>query len=119
MDWGTRLQPLIIEQAARDLKLDVFPCDTYVRNGNLGCTRDAEIICPDRGPGALEVKAVFDYKTWMREWDGGNSVPRHIEIQHQTQMLVGDGKVPFSWGVIAAWVANLLGGVVLPDNLFI
>jgi hypothetical protein len=109
MSWGKKLQPLIIEQAAADLKFEVIPNadDTYVRRGLLGCTRDATIICPDRGPGALETKCVFDYRTWMTDWDGGNAPPKTHEIQLQQQMHVGeDGGPPYSWGVIAAWIAG-------------
>ena len=108
MTWGKKLQPLIIDQAAEDLKFTVIPNtdDTYRRRGLLGCTRDATIICPDRGPGALETKCVFDYRTWMADWDGGKSAPKHYEIQLQQQMLVGDGEKPYEWGVLVAWVAG-------------
>jgi hypothetical protein len=108
MSWGKKLQPLIIEQAAADLNLEVLPNadDTYVRRGLLGCTRDATIVCPDRGPGALETKCVFDYRTWMTDWNGGKQPPRMHEIQLQQQMFVGDGETPYQWGVIAAWVAG-------------
>jgi YqaJ-like viral recombinase domain len=115
MSWGKKLQPLIIEQAAQDLKLEVVPnaADTYVSRGLLGCTRDATIICPVRGPGALETKCVFDYRTWMTDWGGGRAPPRHHEIQLQQQMLVGNPKPDednifgiYDWGVIAAWVAG-------------
>jgi hypothetical protein len=113
MDWGQRLEPLVIQQAAADLRFEVKPNNSgsegrqaYVRRGLLGCTRDAEIICPDRGPGALETKCVFEYPIWMQEWGGGNAVPRHIEIQVQTQMHVGDGAKPYAWGVIAVWIAG-------------
>jgi len=109
MNWGKKLQPLVLEQCAEDLKLEVQPNagDDYMRRGLLGCTRDAQIICPDRGPGALETKCVFDYRTWMSDWQGGKAPPRQHEIQLQQQMLVGDpdGK-PYTWGVIAAWVAG-------------
>ena len=115
MDWGKKLQPLVLEQAAADLRLEVEPNagDVYVRRGalRLGCTRDAMIFCPDRGPGALETKCVFDYTTWMQDWGGGDAPPRHVEIQLQQQMLVGagDGSVlsdPFDWGVLAVWVCG-------------
>jgi hypothetical protein len=114
MSWGKKLQPLIIQQAAEDLKFEVIPNaeDTYVRRGLLGCTRDATIICPVRGPGALETKCVFDYRTWMTDWAGGHAPPRHHEIQLQQQMLVGDpdksdpGLGMYDWGVICAWVAG-------------
>lgn len=108
MSWGKKLQPLIIDQAAQDLHFEVHSNadDTYVRRGLLGCTRDATIICPDRGPGALETKCVFDYRTWMADWNGGKQPPRHHEIQLQQQMFVGDGETPYRWGVLAAWVAG-------------
>lgn len=120
MDWGKKLEPLVLQQTAEDLKLEVRPNagpdgkQVYVRNGLLGCTRDAEIICPDRGPGACETKCVFDYRIWMQDWKGGNELPRQNEIQLQQQMKVGagekslgakDGK-PYSWGVLAVWVAG-------------
>ena len=116
MNWGKRLQPLVLAQAAEDLHLEVRPNadDSYVRRGLLGCTRDAEIICPDRGPGALETKCCFDYRTWMETWNGGKLLPRHIEIQTQVQMMVGDpdfaevGELgpQYTWGVIAVWVCG-------------
>lgn len=112
MDWGKKIEPLIIAQAADDLKFDVKPNagpdgeQVYVRNGLFGCTRDAEVYAADRGRGACEVKCVFDYRTWMAEWNGGNKVPRQYEIQLQVQMKVGDGKKSFGWGVFAVWVAG-------------
>lgn len=110
MSWGTKLQPLILQQTAEDLKLEVRPNaeDSYHRRGLLGCTRDATIICPDRGPGALETKCVFDYRTWMTDWDGGKVAPKHYEIQLQQQMHVGDGenRPVYEWGVLAVWVAG-------------
>jgi predicted phage-related endonuclease len=108
MSWGRKLQPLVIAQAAEDLHLVVEPNHdhAYRRRGRLGCTRDATIFCPDRGRGALETKCVFDYATWMREWDGGRRVPPHHEIQQQQQMKVGDDDGPYAWGVLAVWVAG-------------
>lgn len=112
MTWGTRLEPLILEQAADDLKLLVTRNmkpdgkQEYIRNGLFGCHRDGEILCPDRGPGAIETKAVFDYQVWMREWDGGKAPPREYETQLQTQMKVGKDGQPYKWGVIAAWLAG-------------
>lgn len=106
MDWGLKMQPLLLAQAAEDLHLEVKPDEQYVRRGLLGCTRDAIVICPDRGPGALEFKCCFDYGTWMRDWAGGDTPPRHNEIQLQQQMLVGDGKTSYEWGVLGVWVGG-------------
>lgn len=108
MDWGLKLQPLIIAQAAADLKMEVRPNvdDAYHRRGVVGCTRDADMIFPDVGPAALETKCVFDYRDWMEKWGGGEFVPRHYEIQLQVQMMVGDGREPYKRGVIACWCAG-------------
>ncbi len=105
MAWGKKLQPLIIQQVAQKRNLEVFPNqDTYVRRGLLGCTRDAVILSPEHGPGALEIKCVFDYEQWGRKWDTGKTVPRDIEIQLQQQMYVGDDSGSFQWGLIVVWV---------------
>jgi hypothetical protein len=108
MSWGTKLQPLIIEQVAQERGLEVIPNNnTYVRRGLLGCTRDATIIAPGIGPGALEIKCVFDYRVWMTKWNGGKTVPREVEIQLQQQIFVGAGEGvfdPYKWGLIAVWV---------------
>ena len=108
MDWGKRMQPLLLAQAAEDLHLEVRPNanDTYVRRGLLGCTRDAEIICPSRGPGSLETKCVFDFSVWMQAWGGGKALPKQNEIQLQQQMMVGDGETAHEWGVIGVWVCS-------------
>jgi len=109
LSWGTKMEPLLLEQAATDLRLDVTTnrqadgSQVYIRRGLLGCSRDADIYDPQRGPGALETKCCFDYKILMQEWDGGKTPPRQHEIQLQQQMCVGNGHVPFEWGVIALW----------------
>jgi hypothetical protein len=109
LDWGTKMEPLLLEQAAADLHLEVRTnrqpdgSQVYVRRGLLGCSRDADIYDPQRGPGALETKCCFDYKILMQEWDGGKTPPRQHEIQLQVQMYVGDGTKPFEWGCIALW----------------
>jgi hypothetical protein len=73
MDWGQRLQPLLLQAAAEDLRLEIAPHDAYVRRGVLGATRDATIIDPQKGPGAVETKCCFDYRTWMERWAGGDA----------------------------------------------
>lgn len=109
LDWGTKMEPLLLEQAAADLRLEVTTnrqpdgSQVYVRRNLLGCSRDADIYDPQRGPGALETKCCFDYKILMQEWDGGKTPPRQHEIQLQQQMYVGRDGIPFEWGCIALW----------------
>ncbi len=109
LDWGTKMEPLLLEQAAADLHLEVTTnrqadgSQIYMRRGLLGCSRDADIYDPQRGPGALETKCCFDYKILMQDWDGGKTPPRQHEIQLQQQMYVGDGTKPYEWGTIALW----------------
>jgi hypothetical protein len=107
MDWGKAMQPLIVRQVSRERKLEATPNegDTYFRRGLLGCTRDATIFAPDLGPGALEIKCVFDYEQWGRRWGAGTVVPREIELQLQQQMFVGEDEgESYQWGLIAVWV---------------
>ncbi len=112
MFWGRALESAVLEHAAEELNFEIIPNrdaegrQAYVRRGQLGCSRDAEIIAPDIGPGAFEVKCVWDWRVWANEWEGGDAVPRGTEIQLQEQMLVGDGKEPFRWGVIGAFVSG-------------
>src|ERR1700719_3849541 len=57
MNWGKLMQPLIIDEVRKCWGFEVIPNEeTYVRRGLLGCTRDATIIAPGIGPGALEIK---------------------------------------------------------------
>jgi hypothetical protein len=79
--------------------------DVYHRRGLLGCTRDATIICPDRGPGALETKCVFDYRTWMTDWEGGKRRPAARNPASAADASA-TARQPIQWGVIAAWVAG-------------
>jgi hypothetical protein len=107
MRWGKLMQPLILPDVAREWKLEVHDnAEKYYRRNLLGATRDATIIAPDKGPGAVEVKCVFERHVWADKWAGGRMVPREHEIQLQTQMLVGDGDggPSYKWGLIVAWV---------------
>jgi len=94
MSWGTRLQPLILEQAARDLALEITPNigDRYIRRGLLGYTGDGFARKPDQGPGVVEAKCCFDSFQWMTAWHGGKTPPAYVEAQVQCQLFAGDGE---------------------------
>ena len=105
MYWGRAMQPLILERAAADLHLEIRQNveNKYIQDGVLGYTADAKTFHPDKGHAVVEGKCVFDYGAWMRDWDGGKRVPRHYELQLQTQLTVGDGAEPYRWGIFAVW----------------
>ena len=104
LDFGTFVEPFILRITAERLALEVTPNaeQEYVRHQTLplGCTRDAKVWCPTRGPGIIEAKAV-DYFRHRETWTDGRA-PLHIEIQLQAQMLVEGA----SWGVIACMIGN-------------
>jgi hypothetical protein len=54
----------------------------HPRLPGLGATLDyeAEIDDPQRGPGVLEIKTVFDYATWAQDWSEERA-PACFEIQ--------------------------------------
>jgi len=108
MRWGKLLEPVILAEVAKAWRFEVRPNQAYVRRGLLGATRDASIMAPGRGPGAVEVKCVFSYDVWMQDWQGGKCPPRQHEIQLQTQMKVGGGDASpsYDWGLLVAWVCS-------------
>jgi len=107
MKWGKLMQPLVLREAGEQLRLDAseYPQD-YIARAPIGCTPDGYVVDPQRGPGWVETKCVFDYRQWMERWGGGDYVPADTELQLQAQLAVGDGVKHFEWGVIAAWVAG-------------
>lgn len=107
MDWGNRLESVILRAVADELRLDVVPNQRYdvMPDLPLGCTRDADLIDPTLGYGVVEVKNVDGMRyrdTWTEEF-----APPHIEIQHQSQLMVPHPVhgLP-QWGVIAALVGG-------------
>ncbi len=104
MDWGTRLEPAILKAAAERRNLVLLPnqAQQYTRHATapIGCTEDAEIIDPNRGPGIIEAKNV-DWQRWKEGWTN-TAAPPHIELQLQAQLTVKG----CSWGEIACLVGG-------------
>lgn len=104
MEWGKRLQAVILAATSERLKLDVAnnDGDLYQRHETLplGATIDGAVFSPDRGPGIAEAKNV-DKFIYLDQWSATRA-PDHIEIQLATQMIVEDA----AWGVIAALVGG-------------
>lgn len=104
MKIGKLFEPMILEEVAKMLVLEVHanPAGTYTRHPTLplGCTEDARVLCPTRGPGVVEVKAVDKYE-FQRSWTEAGG-PKMYEAQLQTAMLVKEA----TWGILAPFVYN-------------
>lgn len=108
MKIGKLFENLILEMTADALALEITPNrgadgePVYVRHPEhpIGCTVDADVFCPTRGPGTVEAKAVDKYE-WRRNWTE-STVPKIYDAQLQEQMAVrGHG-----WGIIACLIYN-------------
>lgn len=109
MEWGTRMQPVLLQWARENLRLDVQPNvgDVYFRHPTLpiGCTDDG-FAREQRGCVKVETKNV-SVQAWRDTWDGGDRVPVHIEIQHQQQLMIPHPE----WGPpVAGFIVALVGG---------
>ena len=109
MTWGKRMQSLILEAAAEEMRVQIEENaeDSYVRSTSLplGCTRDAHVIDPSRGFGIIEAKNV-DGWIFEQQWRDGMA-PKHIELQHQAQLMVPDPVYgPPQWGAIVVLVGG-------------
>lgn len=107
MRWGNRLQDAIAAGIAEDMGLQIKPLSGYysrILPVRLGASFDYEIVSHVDGPGVLEIKKV-DELIFRQQWcadDGAEEAPKHIEIQHQTQLEARD----YGWGMIGV----LIGG---------
>lgn len=96
---GKKMEEAILELAGEEMHLEVVPHQPQIyerlENYRIGCTKDASVNDPSRGPGVVEAKYIsyWGEKSWP-----GHVPPPHVEMQLQTQMLV----LGASWGVIAA-----------------
>lgn len=102
MTFGKFAEPFILGQVQERLRLEVQhnAAGEYVRRAPIGCTRDAIVIDPARGPGIVQAKAL-GYQSWKENWTE-TTAPKWVELQAQTEMLAtGAG-----WGVIAAMIGQ-------------
>lgn len=109
MRLGKILEPIIVELVAERLVLEVRhnAKAEYHRHPELplGCTADATVLCPTRGFGIVETKAVDKWefaKSWTEK-----SAPRMYEAQLQEQMMIPHPEhgLP-AWGILAPYVYN-------------
>ena len=80
IEWGVRLEPAIIAAAADRYSYELEPTPKHLSNGQgLGGHPDRLAICPERGPGILEVKTVD--RLIRKQW--GDEPPLHYLLQAQ------------------------------------
>ena len=80
---------------------DLRRMDEYIRIPELrmGSSFDFEVVCPERGLGLLEMKAV-EYSQYKEKWED-NEAPEHIEVQVQHQGMCAGSK--YKWYGIAVF----------------
>jgi predicted phage-related endonuclease len=97
--WGIRLEGAIIE-AARERYgyTDREQLERLDNGKGLGGHPDRRVICPERGPGILEVKTV----DWLQRKEWGDEPPLHYLLQSQTYQ----GLDRVSWGDVIVLVGG-------------
>ncbi len=97
--WGVRLEPAIIEAAKERYGYrDRDQAERLTNGKGLGGHPDRRVICPERGPGVLEVKMV----DWIERKKWGDEPPVHYLLQSQTYQGL-DG---VSWGDVIVLVGG-------------
>lgn len=106
MAWGKRLERVILDAAAEELKAEVHDVQQYLTapGFRIGCTVETLCFHPEWGRGVIEAKNV-DWLQWRDNWTE-TAAPPHIEMQLQIEMLVGNGEQPAAWGAIACLVGG-------------
>ena len=110
---GKRLEWPIAQEVAEIMGWEVEPLKSYAYRTDvrMGASFDAKAICPERGPGLLEIKLV-DWRVLSRHWEA-DEAPPHIEIQVQHQLHVADC---FEWAAIAAWSGTEPKILIIPRD---
>lgn len=98
--WGVRLEAAIIDAAKeRYGYIDREPADPPLSNGRgLGGHPDRRVICPQRGPGVVEVKMA----DWLVRKSWGDEPPLNYLLQSQTYQGL-DG---VTWGDVLVLVGG-------------
>jgi len=113
MKWGRRLEAVIAQGVAEDVGMEVKPLKEYMRHSDeprMGSSFDFSILCPERGPGILEIKNV-DGLVYRNQWID-DEAPAHIEIQLQHQLEIAN----VEWGMIAALVGGNDPKIIIRDR---
>lgn len=99
VEWGIRLEPAIIEAAKDRYGYTDREQVKRLDNGNgLGGHPDRRVMCPQRGPGILEVKMV----DWLVRKGWGDEPPANYLLQSQTYQGL-DGVM---WGDVIVLVGG-------------
>lgn len=97
--WGVRLEAAIIEAAKeRYGYADREQLDRLTNGKGLGGHPDRRVVCPERGPGILEIKTA----DWLVRKEWGDEPPAHYLIQSQAYQGL-DG---VEWGDVLVLVGG-------------
>jgi predicted phage-related endonuclease len=97
--WGVRLEAAIIEAAKeRYGYIDREQVDRLSNGKGLGGHPDRRVICPERGPGILEIKTA----DWLVRKSWGDEPPMHYLLQSQAYQ----GLDQVEWGDVLVLVGG-------------
>lgn len=97
--WGVKLEAAIVEAACERWGYEPVETPHRLDNGNgLGGHPDQLVICPDRGPGILEVKTA----DWLVAKEWGEEPPLNYLLQSQTYQ----GLAKVQWGDVIVLVGG-------------
>ena len=90
---GSKLEPVIAEIAAEELKLKIRRCAPrrHPAHAFMTANLDYEIVSNPKGPGVFEIKNRAGQKPWEQ-------LPEDVEVQARHQMAVTNRE----WGIVAA-----------------
>jgi predicted phage-related endonuclease len=97
--WGIRLESAIIEEAKeRYGYVDREQLDRLSNGKGLGGHPDRRVICPERGPGIIEIKTC----DWLERKKWGDEPPNHYLVQSQAYQ----GLDQVDWGDVLVLVGG-------------
>lgn len=95
---GVKLEPVIIEMACERWGYEPVPTPAHLSSGGIGGHPDQLVVCPERGPGVLEVKTA----DWLVAKGWGDEPPSNYLLQVQTYM----GLANVGWGDVIVLVGG-------------
>lgn len=102
--WGKRLQNAVGQGIAEDNGWECFDLTGYYlrdEEARIGASMDMRVVCPERGPGLLEVKTT-GYFQQETGWEKTRApIDYEFQLQGQVNLAIQEGQ-EIGWGCIGA-----------------